>query len=37
VHASIRLSTADFLRADSEVESWTRALNVFDRPILNGA
>jgi hypothetical protein len=31
VHASIRLSTADFLRADSEVESWTRALNVFNR------
>ena len=31
VHASIRLSTADFLRADSEVESWTRALNVFIR------
>jgi len=31
VHASIRLSTADFLRPDSEIESWTRALNVFNR------
>ena len=31
VHASIRLSTADFLRADSEVESWVRALNIFNR------
>jgi hypothetical protein len=32
VQASIRLTTADFLRADSELESWTRALNVvFDR------
>jgi hypothetical protein len=31
VHASIRLSTADFLRPDSEVESWIRALNVFNR------
>lgn len=30
VHASIRVSTADFLRAD-EIESWTRALNVFNR------
>src|SRR6476619_3412315 len=28
VHASIRLSTADFLRPHSEIESWTRALNV---------
>jgi len=25
------LSTADFLRPESEVESWTRALNVFNR------
>jgi len=31
VHASIRLSTADFLRPDSEIESWTRALNDFNR------
>jgi hypothetical protein len=31
VHASIRLSTADFLRPDSEVESWIRSLNVFNR------
>ena len=31
VHASIRLSTADFMRPDSEIESWTRALNVFNR------
>jgi hypothetical protein len=31
VHASIRLSTADFLRPDSEVESWTHALNIFIR------
>jgi hypothetical protein len=31
VHASIRLSTADFLRPDSETESWARALDVFNR------
>ena len=31
VHASIRLSTADFLRPDSEIASWTRALDVFNR------
>ena len=32
VHTSIRLSTADFLRPDSEFESWIRALNVaFNR------
>ena len=31
VHASIRLSTADLLRPDSEVESWARALSVFNR------
>jgi len=30
VHASIRVSTANFLR-DSEIESWTRALSVFNR------
>jgi hypothetical protein len=31
VPASIRLSTADFLRQDNEIESWNRALNVFNR------
>jgi PD-(D/E)XK endonuclease len=31
VQASIRLSTADFLRPDGEIESWTRALNIFNR------
>jgi hypothetical protein len=31
VQTSIRLSTADFLRPDSEIESWTRALSVFNR------
>jgi hypothetical protein len=31
VHASIRLSTANFLRPDNEIESWPRALNVFSR------
>ncbi len=31
VHHSIRLTTADFLRSDAEVQSWTRALNVFNR------
>lgn len=31
VHGSIRLSTADFLRPESEVESWTRALKVFNQ------
>ena len=29
VHASIRLSTADFLRPHSEIESWISALNAF--------
>jgi hypothetical protein len=31
VQGSIRLSTADFLRPDSESESWTRALTDFNR------
>ena len=31
VRASIRVSTADFLRPDNEIESWTRALSVFNR------
>jgi hypothetical protein len=31
VHPSIRLSTADFLRPDIEVESWTCALDLFYR------
>ena len=31
VHVSIRLSTADFLRPDNEIESWIRALNIFNR------
>jgi hypothetical protein len=31
VQPSIRLSTADFLRPGSEVESWARALSVFNR------
>jgi hypothetical protein len=31
VQPSIRLTTADFLRADIEIESWTRALSVFNR------
>jgi hypothetical protein len=31
VQRSIRLSTADFLRPDSEVDSWTRALSIFSR------
>jgi hypothetical protein len=30
VQASIRLSTADFLRPESETESWARALHVFN-------
>jgi hypothetical protein len=31
VHASIRLSTADFKRPGGESDSWARALNVFNR------
>jgi PD-(D/E)XK endonuclease len=30
VQASIRLSTTDFLRPESETESWTRALHTFN-------
>jgi hypothetical protein len=37
VQASIRLTTADFLRPDIEIESWTRALNDFQASTLNGA
>ena len=31
VHTSIRLCTADFKRPGGESDSWTRALNVFNR------
>lgn len=35
VHHAIRLSTADFLRTDIEVQSWDRALQAFKRkPLL---
>src|SRR5262245_8840699 len=30
VHPSLRLGTGDFLRAQSETETWTRALQIFN-------
>jgi hypothetical protein len=36
IHASFRASTSDFLRTDSEAQSWDWALQVFKRkPFLN--
>ena len=36
VHAKISLKTADFLRPGVEIQSWTRALDIFNRQ-QNGA